>query len=262
MSDLQPQILEYVIENRRVDVTELAAMLGMTQGAIRKDLDQLERDGLLRREHGLIVAAPEDNMLSRLSYHHDMKRSIARRAAESVADGETVMIESGSSCALLADTLTRTRRGVTIITNSAFIADFVRRNPYAKVVLLGGEYQVESQVVVGPLTVSSLKSFYVDKLFVGIDGYTEESGFTAKNLMRADVVRAMAAQAKELNVVTESLKFPRRGAVQLVPAGAVHTVFTDDRLPRPIQDHLTSSGVTVVKVPAGVPSTAAPSVAR
>lgn len=253
MAGRRNRILEYVTENRRVDVTDLAAMMAVSTVTIRKDLDRLEKDGLLRREHGHAVAAHEDNMLSRLAYHHDLKRSIARRVAETVADGETVMIESGSTCALIAEELSTTRQGVTIITNSAFIADFTRRNKGARVVLLGGDYQPESQACVGPLTAAAAAEFFVKRLFVGVDGYTTETGFTASNHLRAEAVRAMARQAEELVIVTESLKFPRKGAVRLVPASGVGTLYTDDRIPSRIQSQLTSSGVRIVKVPADVP---------
>ncbi len=253
MSETRNRILEYVMDHQRADVAELAAMLAVSQVTVRKNLDALERDGLLRREHGYAVAVSEDNMLSRLALHHDIKRRIARRAAESVADGESVMIESGSSCALLARALFESRRGITVVTNSAFIADYTRRIDGADVVLLGGNYQTDAQVCVGPLAVAAAANFYVSKLFIGVDGYTEESGFTAKNLQRAEMVRAMARQAAELVVVTESLKFPKMGAVRLVGAADVHSVYTDDRLPAPIQQHLTSEGVTVVKVPADAP---------
>lgn len=254
MSERQSQILEYVIENHRADVDELASMFAVSPKVILENLDKLEHDGLVRRAHGFILAAPEDNMVTRMAYHHNNKRNIARRAAESVAEGETIMIESGSSCALLADIVTKTKPGVTIVTNSAFIGDFVRRNPYSRVVLLGGDYQSESQVLVGPLGIQSVQNFFVDKLFVGIDGYTEETGFTAKNQMRAEMVRAMDSQALELHVLSESIKFPRRGSVQLVPASAVHTLYTDDRIPDPIQAHLTSTGVTIVKIADASPS--------
>ncbi len=253
MSETQNRILEYVMDNQRADVSELAAMLAVSQVTIRKNLDRLERDGLLRREHGYAVAASEDNMLSRLALHHDIKRRIARRAAESVEDGETVMIESGSSCALLARTLFESQRGVRVVTNSAFIADYTRRIPGAQCMLLGGNYQVDSQVCVGPLAVAAAASFFVDKLFIGVDGYTEESGFTAKNLERAEMVRAMARQAEKVVVVTESLKFPRLGSVRLLEAAEVDSVYTDDRLPKLFQTQLSSSGVTVVKVPADNP---------
>lgn len=253
MTGRQNRILEYVIENGRVEIAELAAMMAATEGAVRKDLDHLEHKGLLRREHGFALPAHEDNMASRLAYHREIKRTIAHRVADTVQDGETVMIESGSTCALLADELSRNHRGITIITNSAFIADYTRRNDGAKVVLLGGDYQPESQVCVGPLAHAGAASFYVNRLFIGIDGYTAEAGFTAKNHHRAETVRAMAGQANELVVMTESLKFPKQGAVRLVAASAVHTVYTDSRLPASIQTQLTGSGVRVVKVPADIP---------
>ncbi|MFV0452954.1 MAG: DeoR/GlpR family DNA-binding transcription regulator [Propioniciclava sp.] len=256
MAGRQDRILEYVTENRRVDVTDLAAMMAVSTVTIRKDLDRLEKNGLLRREHGYAVAAHEDNMLSRLAYHHELKRTIASRVADTVADGETVMIESGSTCAILAEELSRSHRGITIITNSAFIADFTRRNNGARVVLLGGDYQPESQVCVGPLTSAGAAGFFVKRLFIGVDGFTAEAGFTGKNHLRAETVRAMAKQAEELVVMTESIKFPRKGAVRLVPASAVTTVYTDDRLPAPIQSQLTSAGVRVIKVPADVPRSA------
>lgn len=253
MAERHTRILEYVIENGRVDVAELAAMMAVSQVTIRKDLDKLEADGLLRREHGFAVAASEDNMLSRLAYHHDVKRRIARRAAADVPDGETVMIESGSTCALLARELLSVNRGITVITNSTFIADYTRRCEFARLILLGGDFQPEAQVCVGPLVVDAAATFFVHRMFVGIDGYTEASGFTAKNHQRAETVRGMAKQADDLIVLTESLKFPRQGAVRLAAASEVAAVYTDDRLPTPLQSQLTGAGVTVVKVAADAP---------
>ena len=248
--DRRSKILEYVIDNDRVDVNELAGMFAVSQVTVRKDLDTLEKRGLVRREHGYAVAIAPDNLLSRLAFHHDVKRRIADAAAELVTNGATVMIESGSCCALLADAIARKRRGVTIITNSAFIADYVRTSPGADVVLLGGDYQPEAQVTVGPLVEQCVGSFFVDTLFVGIDGYTEESGFTGKNHLRAEAVRAMARRARDVVVLTESVKFPRQGAVALLPVTGVSRLVTDTNLPLPIQNHLTGAGVTLTLVPA------------
>lgn len=250
MSDRRSKILEYVIENERVDVSELAGMCAVSQVTVRKDLDQLERKGLIHRQHGYAVAIAPDNLLSRLAFHYELKRRIAAAAADLVPNGSTVMIESGSCCALLANEIAKTKRGVTIITNSAFIADYVRTSSGASVVLLGGDYQPESQVTVGPLVEQCLLNFHVDQLFIGIDGYTAESGFTGRNHLRAAVVKAMARQAENVVVVTESLKFPRQGAVSLLPVDAVSRVVTDTNLPAPLQDHLTGVGLTVTKVPA------------
>jgi DeoR/GlpR family transcriptional regulator of sugar metabolism len=117
-------------------------------------------------------------------------------------------------------------------------------------VLLGGDYQPESQVTVGPLVEQCLSNFHVDQLFIGIDGYTVESGFTGSNHLRAAVVKAMARQARDVIVLTESAKFPRQGSVPLLSVEAVSRVVTDSNLSGPMQEHLTGAGLTVTKVPA------------
>jgi DeoR/GlpR family transcriptional regulator of sugar metabolism len=243
------KILEYVIDQERVDVSELSERFGVSQVTVRKDLDHLERNGLVTRQHGYAVAIGPDNLRSRLAFHYNIKRRIAARAADLVPIGSTVMIESGSCCALLAQELAQTKRGVTIITNSAFIADFVRGGQ-AAVVLLGGDYQPESQVTVGPLVEQCLAGFHVEQLFVGVDGYTPEAGFTGRNHLRAAVVKQMASRADHVVVLTESLKFPRQGAVPLLPASAVTRVVTDSNIPETIRVHLTGAGLAVATVPA------------
>jgi DeoR/GlpR family transcriptional regulator of sugar metabolism len=247
VADRRSQILEYVIERERVDVHELSERFGVSQVTVRKDLDHLEQNGLVRRQHGYALAVAPDNLRSRLAFHYDTKRRIAAAAADLVPHGATVMVESGSCCALLADELSRMRRGVTIITNSAFIADFVR-NGQAAVVLLGGDYQAESQVTVGPLVEQCLAGFHVEYAFVGVDGYTPETGFTGKNHLRAAVVAQMARRSDHVVVLTESLKFPRQGAVPLLPASAVTRVVTDEGLDATMQADLTAAGITVSTV--------------
>ncbi|MGV8909246.1 MAG: DeoR family transcriptional regulator [Propionicimonas sp.] len=248
--DRRSKILEYVIDSERVDVNELAGRFAVSPVTVRKDLGQLEQRGLIRREHGYAVAIAPDNLLSRLAFHYDVKRRIAAAAADLVPDGSTVMIESGSCCALLADELARNRRRVTIITNSAFIADYVRTSQGVNVVLLGGDYQPEAQVAVGPLIEQCVANFFVDTLFIGIDGYTEESGFTGGNHLRAEAVRSMTKRARQVVVLTESSKFPRQGAVTLLPVTGVSRVVTDTNLPLAMQNHLTGAGVIATLVPA------------
>ncbi len=241
-------MLAYVIENGRVDVSDLSGIFAVSEVTVRKDLDKLARAGLIRRHHGYAIPVAPDNMMSRMAYHHDEKRRIARAALAGVRDGDLVMIESGSACVFLAEEIAQNRRGVTIITNSAFIADYIRTTP-AKVVLLGGDYQNEAQVTVGPITIQTLNSFYVEKCFIGIDGYTSQYGFTAKDHMRAEVVRAMAKQSEELIVLSESSKFARRGAVPLVDREAVSQIFTDDALAVEFQKQLAAAGIKITKTP-------------
>jgi len=154
------------------------------------------------------------------------------------------MIESGSCCALLASELVSAKQNVTIITNSAFIADYIRKSPYAKIILLGGEHQNESQVMVGPIVRSCVQNFMVDKLFIGTDGFHPGLGFTGNDYARADTVRNMTMQAKHACVITESHKFSRQGVVSLMSLWEINAVITDDKIPAEQLESLKQNGVS------------------
>lgn len=224
------KLLNMVNNKKRIAVTELAKLLDVSEVTIRKDLSSLEQMGLLRREHGYATMSQSDDIANHLSFNYETKRRIALKAATTVKNGETVMIESGSCCTLLAEELAMNRRDVTIITNSAFIASFVRKSPGAHIILLGGEYQNESQVMVGPMIKKCVQDFYVDKLFVGTDGFNK-NGFMSNNLMRAEAIRTMSENARHVIILTESPKFSQTGVVSLFPLSAVDSVYTDDGIP-------------------------------
>lgn len=249
MIERHTKLLEQVNDNKRIEVAALAALLQVSQVTIRKDLDALERQGLLKREHGFAVMTASDDMKHHLAFHYETKRAIAVAAARMVVDGETVMIESGSCCALLAQALAAQRHDVTIITNSAFIAGFIRKAPYARTILLGGAYQNESQAMVGPMTRQCVSSFYVDKVFVGTDGFAERSGFTGNNLMRVEIIRAMAERAKQVIVLTESVKFARQGVVAQFTPEEVDYVFTDGGVEEKTVEFLRKRQVSVCIAP-------------
>ena len=97
------EIVKLVSEFERIDVNTLSDRLKVSKVTIRKDLDKLETKGLLRREHDYAVLNSGDDLNVRLSFHYDTKRRIAQEAAKIVQDNETIMIESGSTCALLAE---------------------------------------------------------------------------------------------------------------------------------------------------------------
>lgn len=165
-----------------------------------------------------------------------------------VNDGETIMIESGSCCALLALEIAKTKKDVTIITNSAFIADYIRKNGHVDIILLGGQYQQESQVMVGPITKRCMEPFFVDKLFIGIDGFNEKTGFTGNDFMRGETVKDMTKQANKVIVVSDSGKFGRLGLVNLVPTSQVSCVITDDKINESSKLYLEEQGIEVIAV--------------
>ena len=244
MNERQTKILEILNKEKRLPVAQLAALLQVSEVTTRKDLTLLESRGFLRREHGFASLEESDDVSKRISVNYETKRRIARLAMESVSDGETVMIESGSTCALLAEALVTEKRDITIITNSVFIASFIRDKRGAHVILLGGEFQNESQVMVGPMVRACVDSFYVDKLFVGTDGFNER-GAMSGDLMRAEAVRAMARNVKDINILTESTKFIKTGIVPLFSYEEISSIYTDDKADKDIILLLEEKGIKV-----------------
>lgn len=241
----QLKILETISEQPKMNVSQLAEEFGVSQVTIRQDLKSLESSGMLKRFHGG-AAIIGDDIMQRLSVNFDIKTAIAAKAASLVARGETVMIESGSTNALLAKKLTEIY-GVQIITNSAFIARYIR-DSQSRVTLLGGEYQTESEVMVGPLVKSCVEHFNLDKLFIGVDGFSPDIGFTCKDLMRGEAVKAMAMRTRKVIVLTDSSKFSSVGVVSMFKPQEVSLVITDSGIPEECSDSLTQNGVELLIV--------------
>ena len=247
MNKRQSQILDLLAKNKKMEVTKLSELLNVSQVTIRKDLVILENSGIIVREHGYARLNESDDINNRLARHYEIKQKIAKLAVESIENGETVMIESGSCCALVALEIAQTKKDVTIITNSAFIADYIRKVAKIRIILLGGEYQNESQVMVGPLTRKCVEAFFVDKLFIGTDGFTIETGFTGNDYMRSEAVKDMAKQASRVMIITDSDKFSQKGVVNLIEIEKVACVYTDDNIPSKIEDYLNKRNIKVIK---------------
>ena len=242
------KILEILTQEQKIEVALLSDRLGVSQVTIRKDLDALESKGIVHREHGFASLCSSDDINGRIAYHYEEKKKIAKKAAELVSDGDTIMIESGSCCALLADFLTSSRKDLTIITNSAFIADYIRRKSNFQIILLGGIYQHDAQVMVGPMVRQCAENFFVDLFFIGTDGYSSKIGFTNRDQMRAQAVRDMALQAEEVIVLTESEKFSKRGTVPLNLKDQIKKVITDQSINETFLSELKQNSISVVTV--------------
>lgn len=245
MTERQSKIIKLVNQHQKIEVSRLADILEVSQVTIRKDLDFLEEEGLLAREHGYALIKNANDINTRLTINYDTKLKIAIKAAEMVHNGETVMLESGSTCALMAEELARLKKDITIITNSAYIAIRVRDLPLRKVILLGGEYQKEYQGMVGPLIRKCAREFFVDKFFVGTDGFIPESGFTCDDLMRVETMQYMADSANRMIILADSSKFNQKGVVIQSTFDEIDTVCTDAGISQEAVDILTRNNIHV-----------------
>ena len=245
MTERQSKLIKLVNIYHKIEVSRLAELLDVSQVTIRKDLDHLGEEGLLAREHGYALIKNANDINTRLTINYDTKLKVATKAAEMVSNGETVMLESGSTCALLAEQLAKLKKDVTIITNSAYIAIRIRELPIRKVILLGGEYQKEYQGMVGPLVRKCAKEFFVDKFFVGTDGFIPEAGFTCDDLMRVETMKYMENSANRTIILADSSKFSQKGVVVQSTFAEIDTLCTDSGVSQEVIDILTRNNIHV-----------------
>lgn len=243
MNDRQQLILQWVNDKQRISVSELSEICQVSEVTIRHDLTQLEQRHYLRRAHGFAVAIQTDDVDTRMLSNFAQKQKLAKFAASLIRDGETVFFESGSNIALLAQYLSD-KKNLTVITVSSYVASLLKSMP-CEVVLLGGMYQKTSQTVVGPLTKMCLQQMNFSKAFMGVDGFTVSTGFTGRDMLRADIVNAVVAKGAENIVLTDSSKFGQINLNSLGPVSAFSRVITDEMLAEEYQRELSGSGIKV-----------------
>ena len=247
MNERHIMIVELVSRKGRMEVNELARLLETSTVTIRKDLDYLEDKGILKRERGYALLKSKDDINYRMAFQYKEKQRIAAAAAGLVEDGETIIVESGSTCALFVEYLAMNKHGITVVTNSAYIAGYVKEGDI-QIVLLGGNYQRHVQAMVGPMTKECAAKFHVDKMFTGTDGFSPEVGFTGADMIRTDTVRAMTRSADRTYVLSQSGKLTRASAVPFLQTQEVYGLITDNKLSSDIEEYVKERGVQVTFV--------------
>lgn len=245
MNERQKNIINILAEQANASVNLLSEKLKVSGVTIRHDLNFLESEGLLKRVHGGAVLRDADDIEIRLGINFEIKQRIARKAAEQVLPGETVMIESGSINALLARELVQ-KEDITLITSNAFIARQFRNNKNTNIILLGGIYQPVSESMVGKLAKTGIDQVHFSKAFIGIDGFTPETGFTSRDILRSEISAYIVDKCGNNYVVTDSSKFGKLELTSICHPNQVQHVITDIFLPDPYLDILRDNQVEVI----------------
>jgi DeoR/GlpR family transcriptional regulator of sugar metabolism len=247
MNERHKEILNLLVEKKEVSVNLLAEQLAVSGVTVRQDLNQLEKQGFIKRVHGGAVLNDTDDISTRLVFNYKQKMNIARKAASLVNEGETVLIEGGSTNALLARELGQ-KKGITIITPNVFIARELRENYDMSIILLGGLYQQQSESLVGKLAKLCIDHVNFHKAFIGVDGFTREAGFTGKDMMRAEINTYIAQKSQCVLVVTDSSKFGKVELTTYFGPDEVHYVITDNGIPAQDKAFLEKFSVHVIIV--------------
>jgi DeoR/GlpR family transcriptional regulator of sugar metabolism len=245
MNERHNRILRILGKEGRTSVSTLSRMLKVSAVTIRQDLNTLEAEGLLRRVHGGAVLREADDLSDRLGINYEQKLAIARRVASCVTEGETILIESGSVNALLARELVKEKKA-TIITTNVFIARQLRKEEKAGIILLGGIYQHHSESLVGRITRTCLDQLNIGKAFIGIDGYTSATGFTSRDLLRAEISAYIVRKARDVYVVSDSSKFGREELSTICYPGDIRHLATDSNLEPAYREEFRKAGIELI----------------
>lgn len=241
-------ILDMMQHDGRVLVADLAEQFQTSQVTIRKDLEILHVRGLVHRTHGGALptrqgALEDPTLREKEKLYRKEKLSIAIAAARLVAEGQVVILDSGTTTTEIARAL-RNFKNLTIITNAVNIAAELA-NSSLEIILTGGTVRKNSFSLVGPIAEETLRRLSADILFLGVDGFDVQYGLSTPNLQEAKVNRVMVEIAKRTVATCDSSKFGRRSLSLIVEPSALHHVITDHGIRKADMKALKRAGIEV-----------------
>jgi DeoR family galactitol utilization operon repressor len=238
-------ILDRLARDGSLSVAALSRDLGVSEVTIRASLRELEGRGMLSRTHGGAEASSFQSVLERQRHHSAEKERIAQAAAALVGDGDSIMVEAGTTTAAVIRHLAG-RSGVQVVTNSTLAFAAARLNPSLRLMLTGGHFNAESESLVGYGTLRAIADFNVRRAFIGTDGFTAERGLTTQFAEGADVIRAMHARAEETWLLADSSKYGRAGFVTVLALAQLTGLVTDAGIGEEAAAAFTDAGIQVV----------------
>ncbi len=245
MNKRHSRILNILSNGHQANVNELSQKLSVSPATVRQDLSSLENKGFLRRIHGGAVIDESDDISHRMSVNYQKKLDIARAAKGLVRDGETIFIESGSINALFAKEV-GSINNITIITCNAFIARQVESENIGNVILIGGIYQKESQNLVGNLATLCVEHLNFSKAFIGVDGFTPDTGFTGRDMMRAELNSKIIQKSNKVFILSDSSKFGKIALSKYCDPSEVDYLITDHDLPDEYKQYFNASSIELI----------------
>ncbi|MFM8282143.1 MAG: DeoR/GlpR family DNA-binding transcription regulator [Planctomycetaceae bacterium] len=240
------RLIDFIRIRGFATLDELVTELGVSESTVRRDLDALEEQGLARRTHGGALAAggmpgaPDGD--GRQPAHWPAKRAIAAATAEVIADGETVLLDGGTTTYEVARLLVG--RSLQVVTNSVPVANLFAAQARTDLVLLGGYVSPRTGVCLGPYANEWLGRLHVTTTVLSAAGITAEGLFNA-HLLLAETEQAMLRAAGRVIVVADSSKFGRKSLTFVSALDQVDLVVSDDGLDAPWRSIVTTAGAAL-----------------
>ncbi|MFT5127229.1 MAG: DeoR family fructose operon transcriptional repressor [Rhodothermales bacterium] len=224
----EQRILNLLGEEPQVSVGQFAKTLSVSEATVRRELQDMEERGALRRVHGGATLAGVHNeplFTDKQTRNSDAKQGIAEAALALVSDNSSIYLDGGSTVLTLAKILHK-RRNLTIVTNSLMAAASLMETSH-RLILVGGEFRSLSRTLVGPLTGPLIESLHVDIAFMGTMGFSPEEGMTTTDPSEAFSKAAIMRRATRVVLLMHSSKFGRSALARSGTAADIHTLITE-----------------------------------
>jgi DeoR family transcriptional regulator of aga operon len=248
-TERRQSILENIREQGSARVEKMAKTYDVSEVTIRNDLKYLEEHGLIHRSHGGALLKQnvgfDHPLAEKQRLHIPEKRKIAEIAAGLIENGDSIILDSGTTTFEILQFLD-TKSDITILTNAVNVA--YAAIPLAKVqtLLTGGFLRKKSFSLIGPDAEALLAKYYVDKLFMGVDGLDLEYGISTPNPEEASLNRIMVRIAREVIVVADSSKFGRCSLSRICGLDSITKLITDENIDPGFMQSLENLGIEVI----------------
>jgi DeoR family transcriptional regulator of aga operon len=247
-ADRMAAILEHIARAGSVDVARISATLSVSPATLRRDLEALQKQGLLVRTHGGAVPTGvgfELPLRHREARYQPQKRAIGQLAASLVPEGAVVGMTGGTTVTEVARAL-KNGSGVTVVTNALNIAAELVLRPSSRVVVVGGAARHASYELVGPAAELVIERYHLDVSFIGVDGMTLEEGCSTYDEMEAHTDYSFIRRARRTIVVTDSTKLGKRTFARICRTDEISDFVTDGDADPGFLDGLRDLGVKVL----------------
>ncbi|MEP6502043.1 MAG: DeoR/GlpR family DNA-binding transcription regulator [Betaproteobacteria bacterium] len=243
-------IKDLVRQQRRATVAELAERFGTSLVTIRGDLNALALEGALIRTRGGALPLRDEEEVPidvKGTLHQKQKQRIAVEAARLIRDGETVLLDSGTTTYAIACQIRELPfKGINVITNALNIAAVLASVPHVNLIMPGGQLREQSFSLSGPIAVNSLQGLHADRLFLGVDSLDPEIGLMTPHLQEAQLNAQMIRISRQVIAVADSSKLLRRNLSVIASVDQLHILITDTGANPETVEGLRRRGVEVI----------------
>lgn len=230
------RILSELESNGKIRTAGLAAAMSVSRETIRRDLLELETEGVLERVHGGAIISsgtvpPEPTFAERIVAHQEDKQAIGRLAAELIEPNSTIFVDAGSTTLAFGQEIVRLGRPLRIITNSIGIAQLTCDHEFLETLLLGGTPHSEVPATYGELTLAEIERFVADYAVISPVGYSSLRGPSDYALHEAEIARKMIRSSRKCLLLCHSEKLETDSRVSICPSDEVDFLITDEGAP-------------------------------